>query len=196
MSGRRARKAGDPETRQVILHAARRRFGDSGFAAATIRRIAADADVDPALVMHYFGSKADLFAAAMELSFSPGRVIASVLGSARREELGETIMRTLMGVWSDPDALAGWLGFLRSAASDEQAAAMLREFVAEVILKPVAGVIGGPDAERRVGLAASQIVGVGVTRYIIRLEPVASASPEDLVSTIGPTLQRYLTGVL
>jgi hypothetical protein len=117
-----------------------------------------------------------------------------VIAETEPEALGVTALRTIAGVWEDPDGLAAWLALLRSAVVDERAAAMLREFLASAILAPVAARLGSGDAVRRVSLAASQIVGLGIARYVIRLEPLASAPMDEVVASVAPTLQRYLTG--
>ena len=236
-AGRAAgRRGGDSGTREAILDAARHRFADRGYDGATIRSIAADAGVDPALVHHFFGTKERLFVAAMRLPVVPSELLAAALAPAapdRGASLGEQMIKTVLGAWEDPDVRGVFLGMLRSALTSEQAAAMLREFVSEVILGPVAraaaaatgtspadaGAAGGTgrpaaagdagaaagtgqsaaagdtaDAEYRAGMVASQVIGLAVTRYVLALGPVASASPQDLAATIGPTLQRYLTG--
>lgn len=195
VKARTGRRPGEQKTREVILAAARRRFGEHGFAGTTIRMVASDVGVDPALVLHYFGNKADLFAAAVDLPVSPTEVVATLI-EVDPEQLGEAVARTVVGLWEDPDALAAWLGLLRSAASDEAAATMLREFLTETILGRVAGVLPADGAERRVALTASQIVGLGVARYVIRLEPLATMPPAEIVTAVAPTLQRYLTGDL
>jgi len=194
--GRGRRAPGDAEA--AILAAARRRFGDHGFGGATIRAIAADAGVDPALVLHYFRSKADLFAAAMQVPIpvDTARQLVEQASDGDIGQLGEALLRTVLAVWEDPDGRAAWLGMLRSAVADERAAAMLREFLVDVLLRPAAEALGGADAERRLALAASQIVGLGVIRHVVELEPLASAPPDDLVAAVAPTLQRYLTGPL
>lgn len=157
--------------------------------------IASDADVDPALVMHYFGNKVDLFGAAMHLPLTPTKAIAE-LTDVEPDKLGEGIVRTITTVWDHPDGLAVWLGLLRSAASDQKAALMLKEFLTTAILQPIAATLDDDDADYRLSLVASQVVGVGVARFVIGLEPLASASNDELVAAIAPTLQRYLTGDL
>jgi AcrR family transcriptional regulator len=193
--GRGRRAPGDAEA--AILAAARRRFGDHGFGGATIRAIATDAGVDPALVLHYYGSKADLFAVAMQVPIPIDTARELVERSAGdREQLGEALLRVVLAMWEDPDGRAAWLGMVRSAVADERAAAMLREFLVDVLLRPAAGALGGADAEQRLALVASQIVGLGVVRHVVGLEPLASATPDELVAAVAPTLQRYLTGPL
>ena len=200
---RSGRRTGDSGTREAILGAARKRFGDHGYTGATIRAIAADAGVDPALVHHFFGTKEGLFAAAMRLPLAPGELIAAALAPGARapgRSLGEHLLRTVLGAWDVNEIRDTFLGLLRSAMTSEQAAVMLREFVTESILGRIAEV-AGPDgagtpdeANYRAALVASQVLGLALTRYVLGLEPLAAASQDDLAAAIGPTLERYLTG--
>lgn len=192
---RRGRRPGDARTREAILDAARRTFSRHGFTGTTVRVVAAEAGVDPALVFHYFATKADLFAAAARM---PPVVagIADRLAGLRPDQLGEAILRTLVELWSEPDALAAWVSLVRAAMGDERAAAMLREFLTDVILAPLATALDVPDADRRLALVASQVVGLGVARHVLAVEPLASAPGDDLVEAVAPTIQRYLTGDL
>jgi AcrR family transcriptional regulator len=144
-------------------------------------------------VLHYFGSKADLFVAAVDLPLGVRDGLAR-LGETEPDELGEAMLRTIAAVWEDPDGLPAWLGLVRSVVVDERAATMLREFLTSAILTPVAERLGGDHALDRVALAASQLVGLGIARYVVRLEPVASAPMDEVVAAVAPTLQRYLTG--
>lgn len=199
---RTGRRTGDSGTRAAILGAARKRFGDHGYAGATIRTIAADAGVDPALVHHFFGTKERLFAAAMRLPLVPGEVLGAALVPGVRapgRSLGEHLLRTVLSAWEVDEVRDTFLGLLRSAVTSEQAATMLREFVADSILgrlAEVAGARGGGTAEAdyRAALVASQVVGLALARYVLGLEPLAAASQDDLAAAIGPTLERYLTG--
>jgi len=198
------RRAGESRTREAILDAARRRFGEQGYDGATIRGIAADAGVNPALVHHFYGTKERLFAAAMRLPVVPSEMLALALGAERDRlggdfegRLGEILVEALLRAWDMVDVRAAFLGLLRSAATTEQAMVMLREFVTSTILAGLSQVTGlGDDAEGRyrATLVASQVVGLGFARYVLGLEPLAAASSEDLVAAIGPTVQRYLTG--
>jgi AcrR family transcriptional regulator len=190
---RTGRRSGESGTREAILTAARERFADHGYDAATIRRIAADAGVDPALVHHFFGTKERLFVAAMRFPIVPSEVLSG-FRDTDRDRLGETIARTVLGVWEAPESRAQAEALLRSALTNEQAAMMLRGFVTAAILRLVAGALTDEDAEYRASLVASQVIGVGVARYLVALEPLAAASIEDVVAALGPTLQRYLTG--
>lgn len=182
-------------TRDAILQAARSRFGEHGFARSSVRAIAADAGVDPALVLHYFGSKADLFAAAVSLPIVPSEDLAFV-SAVERDRLGESIVRLIVGVWEQPPAREAWLARLRSATSDPQYAQMLREFLVETLSAQLGPVLDTPDLELRLSLAASQVVGLGLARYVIRFEPLASLSTDELVAAVAPNIQRYLTGDL
>lgn len=145
--------------------------------------------------MHYFGNKVDLFGAAMRLPITPTETVTAFEG-ADPDQLGEMILRKLLTWWEDPEGLAVWSGLIRSAMVDEKAAQMLKEFLTSAVLQRIARTLGGADAEYRVSLVASQIVGLGVARYIVRIEPLASASTDELVSALAPNLQRYLTGDL
>jgi AcrR family transcriptional regulator len=200
---RSGRRSGDSGTREAILAAARRRFGDHGYDGATIRGIAADAGVDAALVHHFFGTKERLFAAAMRLPIVPGELVAAALDPGTREpgqSLGEHLLRTLLGAWDVPEVRATFLGLLRSAVTSEQAAGMLREFATESILGRLAGAVApgaaDDDAQFRAALVASQVLGLGLARYVLGLGPLAQAGSGDLAAAIGPTLERYLTGEL
>ena len=138
---RSGRRGGDSGTREAILAAARARFGDLGYDRATIRAIAADAGVDAALVHHFYGTKDQLFAAAMRLPVNPRQVLAAALAPGARGEdqsLGEHLLRTVLGVWEVAEIRATFLGLLRSAPTSEQAVVMLREFLAGAILGPLA----------------------------------------------------------
>ena len=195
MSPRTGRRAGESGTREAILDAARSRFARSGYDGATIRAIAADAGVDPALVHHFYGTKEKLFVAAMHFPIVPSEVLRDAVGSSRQRR-GEAVVRTVLGIWDDPPARVTALGLLRSAVTNEGAARMLREFVSDAILSLVARAAEPHDADFRAALVASQVVGLGFARLVLELEPVASASVDELARAIGPTLQRYLTGDL
>jgi AcrR family transcriptional regulator len=169
-------------------------FAERGFDGATIRGIATAAGVDPALVHHYFGSKDQLFLAAIEAPADPADLLPEVL-AAGRDQLGAAVVRLLLRVWDGPMRPAG-LALVRSAVGNEWTAKLLREFLVTQVLRRVVGTLDLSPAEReaRGGLVASQLIGVVMSRYVLRVEPLASASPEWLVAAIGPNVQRYLTG--
>jgi AcrR family transcriptional regulator len=186
------RRPGDPErTRSEILAAARRRFGAVGFDRATIRAIAADAGVDPALVIHHFATKQRLFAAAHELPFDPGELLESV-AAVPLEERGEIVARIYLATVGGPGSPA--LSLMRTAATNEDAARMMREFVASSVIAHASWLAPGPDAELRVALLASHLVGIIVARSIVGVEPVHSIDLERLIQVVAPTIQRYLDG--
>jgi AcrR family transcriptional regulator len=146
-------------------------------------------------VHHFYGAKEALFVAAMELPVAPGDVLAEAL-ARDPGDMGAAIVHAALAMWEVPETRDPFLGLLRSAFSNEQAATMLREFVSETILGRLAGVLDGPDAAYRAGLVGSQIVGLALARYVLRLEPVASAASEEIVAAVGPTIDRYLRGDL
>lgn len=184
---------GGADRRQAILDAAREQFAERGYAAASVRAIARQAEVDPALVHHYFGSKEKVFVAAMELPFDPAERLPAVL-EGDLDGMAERLTRMFLGMWADPTFRTPMLGLVRSAFTSEQGATMLREFVGEAWLGRVAqaGGTAGPVDPLRVQAAAAQLVGVVILRYVVRLEPLASASDDDLVALVTPTIQCYL----
>jgi AcrR family transcriptional regulator len=200
--GRSGRRGGGSGTKEAILAAARARFGNLGYDRATIRGIADDAGVDPALVHHFYGTKERLFVAAMRLPLNPGEVVQAAFaqgGAAADRGLGAHIIRTVLGAWDVAEMRASFLGLLRSATTSEEAASMLREFATEVVLGRVAeaaGQGGASNVEYRAALVASQVLGLALTRYVLGLGPLTSASNDDLAAAIGPTLDRYLSGEL
>jgi AcrR family transcriptional regulator len=191
---RSGRRPGNPDTREAVLAAARSAFAERGYDGASIRAIATGAGVDPALVHHYFGSKDKLFLAAVHAPVDPGDVLPQALQGGR-EELGANLLRAFLGVWDGPARPAA-LALVRSAVGNEWTAKLLREFLVSQVLRRVLGTLDLPAREReaRGALVASQLIGVVMARYVLRLEPLASATHEFLVASLGPTLQRYLTG--
>jgi AcrR family transcriptional regulator len=177
-----------------VLAAARTAFAERGYDGATIRGIATAAGVDPALVHHYFGNKDKLFLAAVDAPADPDELLPVVLATPP-DELGAAVVRLVLRLWDGPARPAG-LALLRSAVSNEWTAKLLREFLVSKVLRKVVSTLGfDPDVRAaRASLVASQIMGLVMARYVLRLEPLASASPESLVAAIGPTVQRYLTG--
>jgi AcrR family transcriptional regulator len=194
-SGRPGRRPAGSGTREAILAAARDAFMRNGYDGASIREIARGAGVDPALVHHYFGTKQGVFTAAMDFPIDPGMVIEQILAGPR-DTVGERLVRLFLAVWESESARAPIVALIRSAASNEQAAAMLREFVSEALVARVAEALDVPDAHLRPALIGSQVIGLVFMRYVIKLEPLASADPERLVAALAPTVQRYLTGDL
>ncbi len=201
-AGRTGRRGGDSGTRDAILDAARARFAAHGYDGATIRGIAADAGVDPALVHHFFGTKERLFAAAVRLPVVPGELIGSALVAGAGDpggSLGEHLVMSALSAWDVAEFRDTFLGLLRSAATSEQALIMLREFVTEAIvgrLSAAAKTADPGEARYRAALVASQVVGLGIARQVLGLEPLAEAGRAELAAAVGPTLDRYLSGDL
>jgi AcrR family transcriptional regulator len=177
-----------------VLAAARAAFAERGFDGATIRGIATAAGVDPALVHHYFGNKDKLFLAAVQAPADPEDLLPEVLAGGR-DALGVNILRMFLRVWDGPARPAG-LALVRSAVGNEWTAKLLREFLVSRILRRVVGTLDVPQAERdaRGALMASQLIGLVMARYVLRIEPLASAAPDTVVAALAPTIQRYLTG--
>jgi AcrR family transcriptional regulator len=200
--GRTGRRGGDSGTREAILDAARKRFAAHGYDGATIRGIAGDAGVDPALVHHFFGTKERLFSAAVRLPMVPGELISSALAAGAADpgaSLGEHLVLTVLSAWDVAEIRETFLGLLRSAATSEPALVMLREFVTEAIvgrLSAAAQTADPAQARFRAALVASQVVGLGLARQVLGLEPLAEADRAELAAAVGPTLDRYLTGDL
>lgn len=175
-------------TRAAILAAARRRFAQDGFRKATIRAIAADADIDPSMVMRYYGNKEGLFDAALEIDLE-----LPDLGVAPPDSLGETIMRRFLELWETPPGDEILLTLLRSAMTDDAVGQRAQRIFAGQIMPMVLRVGDPADAPRRAGLIASQVLGLALCRYILRLEPVVAMTHDELIANLAPVLQRYLT---
>jgi AcrR family transcriptional regulator len=176
------------QAREAILDAARQRFAAQGFEGATMRAIAGDAGVDPALVAYYFGSKSGLFLESLRLPVNPADAIEALLAEGT-DELGARLITRFLQVWDNPVTGGPIISVLRSASSQPE---LLREFLERQIVPRFVEAIEGPDAELRATAVATQMLGLALTRYILRLEPLASAPPQAIVTLIGPTLQRYL----
>ncbi|HET7475498.1 MAG TPA: TetR family transcriptional regulator [Dermatophilaceae bacterium] len=190
---RRGRRAGGGDTRGTIVTAARVEFARVGYDAASLRSIARAAGVDPSLVHHYFDGKPDVFVAAMQLPVRPADLVAGVLAGPA-EQVGVRLATAVLDVWEVPAARDAFLGLLRSAVSHEEAARMVREFMGREVFGRVAQRLQVPDPELRAGVAASQMIGLALMRFVIGFPPVARASKEQLVAIVAPTLQHYLVG--
>ncbi len=188
--GRRPKGTGDP--RKDILDAALREFAKRGYDQATVRAIAEDAQVDPALVYHYFGSKEGLFLESMRTQMR--RPTSSELPSSEPPaKQAQRVVGLFLERWGGAREPTPLLALLRSAASDPKAAALLRRLFAEQITPQVSASLPSKDVDLRVALIGSTLFGVALLRDIVRLEPLVSASPEDLARWIGPVLTRYMT---
>ncbi|MGD9514835.1 TetR family transcriptional regulator [Mycolicibacterium sp.] len=192
---RPGRPPGTSDTRDRILECARELFARNGIANTSIRSIAAGAGVDPALVHHYFGTKTQLFAAAIEIPIDPMSIIGP-LKEVPVDQLGRALPSLLLPLW-DSELGKGFIATQRSilAGSD---VSMVRSFLQDLIATEVGGRVDDPPGSGRVRVqfVASQLVGIVMARYILELEPFKSLPVEQIVDTVAPNLQRYLTGEL
>lgn len=171
------------ETKAVILAAAKERFAQSGFERATIRAIAADANIDPSMVMRYFGSKDQLFAAAADFDLQ-----IPDLSGVDRADVGALLVDYFMARWERDEAL---VVLLRSSTSNADAAQRMRAIFAGQLMPAIAEI--NPDQpERRASLVATQMLGLALCLYVLRLPPIVEMSREEIVTWLGPTIQRYL----
>lgn len=191
--GRTGRRPGGPDTRSEILEAARTRFAREGYEGTTIRGVAAAANVDPALVHHYFGTKQELFRAAAAFPVGSEDLVA-VLACGPPTQRAEALARFFFQVWESEGSRLQLQAVLRSAMTYDDAAALLRAFIARELLAPVAQRLEVDDAETRVALVATQMVGLAMLRYVIRVEPLASLHTEELVARIVPVIEHHLFG--
>ncbi|WP_107502169.1 TetR/AcrR family transcriptional regulator, partial [Streptomyces tricolor] len=180
-------------TRDRILTAAREEFSARGYEKTSVRGIAKAAGVDSALVHHYFGTKEQVFEAAVEVAFAPAMNAPNAVADGPVEGVGERLTRFVLGVWDNPATRAPLVAILRSAVTNETAAAVFRRLVATQLMRRVAAQLHLPDAELRAELAAAQIVGTALMRYVIKLEPLASADLEQIIARVAPVVQGHLT---
>ena len=191
---RRGRRAGGASARQEIVTAAREEFAERGYDQASVRGLARRAQVDPGLVRYYFpGGKAELFTAALDAHEIDPRRVADGIVAGGVDGLGVRLVRAVLGVWDAPGGPERYRMVFAAAASGDQHA-LLREFLVREIFSRIAATMSGPDVAVRVSLVASHVLGILAARYVLRLEPVASAPAEELAERVGPVLQSYLDG--
>lgn len=192
---RPGRPPGTSDTRDRILNSARELFARNGIDKTSIRAIAADAGVDAALVHHYFGTKTQLFAAAIHIPIDPMDVIGP-LREVPIERLGYTLPSILLSLW-DSEAGKGFIATIRSILAGNDVS-LIRSFLQEIIAVEVGSRVDNPPGSGRIRVqfVASQLVGVVLARYILELDPFKSLPIEQIAETIAPNLQRYLTGDL
>jgi AcrR family transcriptional regulator len=188
---RTGRRPGTSDTRDQILAVARRRFATRGYDATSLRGIATDAKVDPALLIHYFGTKEGLFTAATGLPTGLSEVFAGQQGQTLRD-FAESLVRSYLRFVDSDQSRNAILALVRSAVSNEKAAAMLREFLAAELLPVIASRTGHENAPLRAGLVAAQLMGVAMLRHVVRLDPVARATPDEIVALVAPVIEHYL----
>jgi AcrR family transcriptional regulator len=190
---RTGRRPGPSSSRAQITAAAARRFAAAGYDATSLRQVAADAGVDPALVRRFFGGKEQLFTEVASALIDPARAVAAI-AEGPPEAAGERLLRYFLSLLGDVSRPGPFLGLIRSAVTSEHAAMLLRQFLSERILREIAAAFPSGPPGLGAALAASQLVGLAVARYAVRLPPLTAADTEQLVSSAAPVLQYYLTG--
>lgn len=192
--GRTGRTRGSPPNRESILAAAQQHFIERGYDGATIRSIAAAAGVDPALVHHYFGTKDQLLLATLQQVALVEESVPALL-AGHPDDLGERVLRAAFEVYEKEyqPMLGALVGLVRSAIAHDDAASLLRQGLAEGGLVRLVEALGLPQPQLRAALVGSELFGLALARFVVHLEPIASADIETLVGWYGPTLQRYLT---
>lgn len=195
-SGRRGRREGASESREHILATARRLFAEHGFEGTSLRQVAREAGVDPAMIHHFFKGKDELFALSVALPADPAQVLEGV-DQHDPGHRAEAIVRAVLRLWESP-AQHSLVAFIRGTIGSKSKTLLLREVVTRTIISRIMAGIPGPPEEvaLRGNLVATQMVGLMLVRYVVKLEPLASASPEDVVRLLAPNVQHYLTGEL
>ena len=195
MAARGRRPLGSPDARRAVLDSARELFAELGFERTTMRAVGARAGVDPALIYHYFGDKDGLLSAVIEVPADLAAALAGAAGDAGRagDELVRRVITVLEG---HPEIRERMLAMLRTALSHDHAAQLLRDRLSSLLLAVFGDVLAGDRRELRTALMASQMGGLMLARYIVKVPGAAAASPEDLVHAVGPVIQHYLTGTI
>jgi len=182
-----------PTARDRILAAAREEFAERGFEKTSMRAIAKAADVDSALVHHYFGTKEQVFEASIEVAIGPLLSAPGSVAEGPLDGVGERLARFFFGVWENPATRKALLAIVRSAVNNETAAGVFRRLISTQLLRRIALQLDLPDAELRAELAAAQLVGIAMLRYVIKVEPLATADPEQIINRVAPVIQSHLT---
>jgi AcrR family transcriptional regulator len=190
--GRRPRTE-SADTRDRILAVAREEFSRRGYEQTSVRGIAKAAGVDSALVHHYFGTKEQVFEAAIEVAIAPAVKGRDAVLDGPLDTVGERLTRMFFGLWENPVTRTPLLAIVRSAMNNDTAATVFRRLVSSQLLLRIAGELDAPDAELRAELAAAQLVGIAMIRYVIKVEPLASADVEQVVARVAPVVQGHLT---
>jgi AcrR family transcriptional regulator len=190
---RRGRRHGEPVSRDAVLQAAKRRFAAEGYEKTTLRAIANEAHVDPSMVLYLFGSKAELFRESLRLIIDPDLLVAAM--SEGDDDIGTRLVRTYLRIWEHPDTAASMVAMLASATSNSDAHDAFRAFMQSYVLTAVSGALGGGEQARlRAMLAATNLVGTAILRYVMQVDPLATLPADDVVTLIAPSVNRYLTG--
>ena len=191
---RRGRRPAGEDTRAAILEAARGEFAARGYEGTTLRGIARAAGVDARLVHHYFDGKDEVFTAALEFPVRPQDIVQVVLASGGVEGVGERLLRLFFATADTEEGRIRIVAFISSVFTSEEAARMVREFLVQELFGRLACAIGADRPQLRAALAGSQMVGLIMARFVVKVEPIASADIEEIIEFVAPTLQRYLAG--
>ena len=192
---RTGRRPGANTTQAQILEAANKLFLERGYQGATMRAIAKEAGVDASLIVHFFGNKLNLFSEAVEWPFDPEEEMPRMLRDGRGN-VGRNLVALVLRVWDKQGTRNPILTLLGAAVNDQEAAKMLGDFVSHPLFAPLLERLSSDQPDLRANLISSQLVGLGLARYVLKYEPLASAKPTQVVDWIGPNVQRYLTGKL
>ena len=171
---------------------ARRLFADSGYDKTSVRDIAAAAGVDPALIRNYFGSKAELFRSTMGWPFDPAEIGARI-ADGDRGEIGARLTRVFFAAWEQPDSRAPLLAILRGAATHDESAALVGQFIQGQLYPEMAKLLTGSATELRIDLAMAQLLGIAYLRHVLQVEPIASAPVDELIARVTPIVTAHLT---
>ncbi|MGY1500037.1 TetR/AcrR family transcriptional regulator [Streptomyces sp. QTS52] len=189
----RTDSAAAPAARDRILVAAREEFAVRGYDKTSVRGIAKAAEVDPALVHHYFGTKEQVFEASISVALGPILEAPGSIVEGPLDGVGERLARFFFGIWETPATRKALLAIVRSAMNNEAAAGVFRRLISTQLLRRLAVQLDLPDAELRAELAAAQLVGIAMLRYVIKVEPLASADPDEIIARVAPVIQSHLT---
>jgi AcrR family transcriptional regulator len=189
---RRGRRQGEPVSRDAVLAAAKGRFATEGYEKTTLRAVARDAHVDPSMVLYLFGSKADLFRESLRLIMDPDVLVAALADGDG--DIGTRMVRTYLRIWEAPETASSMRAMLQSATSNSDAHEAFRGFMQSYVLTAVSEVLGGGEQARlRALLAATNLVGTAMLRYIMEVPPLATLATDEMVRLIAPAVTRYLT---
>lgn len=192
---RAGRRPGTSGSKETILVAARAAFAAGGYEGTSVRAVARAADVDPALVHHFYGTKHELFLAALQLPGDFTEALPALL-NGDVERLGERLVQFFLGLVDTEETRGPLLTLIQAAMTNQQAAELLRVFVTEQIISRIVAVLDVPAPQLRATLVGSQLVGLAVLRHVVRVPPLATAEATAVIAAVAPTVQRYLTGEL
>lgn len=195
MARARGRRPAGSHTREDIEAAAKRQFAEFGYPRTTLRGIAREAEVDTRLVTHYFGSKQQLFLSVLDFPFEPDRLVDDLLANGP-EHVGHGLATLVISTLSEPESRQTLVGLMRAAASEDEAAALVRQFLTERLLTPLARLLSGDRPELRAALIGSHMTGYLFGRFVVELPALVSTDRAELADAVAPVLQYYLTGEL